>query len=389
MASEPEPEPATAAETLRGHRIERLIAARDNVFEAARNASRNAAAAVQASIDESPVPSRAVQGLSIWGTEFSVESIVLDDGFVECAVPALVGVPLMAKPLPGTERACNLKLIDRAMVDATTRLPPPGPAGAAPRVLFARADGVPFSINAWSSLDDYICTWRDIEDAVYSRSRLKPDQFGDWLQHYHLGVDPSYLNLAFPVGLTCEIRRVQTRPDLNGQVGAVVGYKVAKGRVKLKIADGSREEVLALKPQNLKPLSSIGTANTERLALRPFQRLLLAGLFHQSDASHLSSDLLIGISECLADSGTSPFSHAGAEVLPSHREEFRWHAAQDARLYRPGTVVVIHGLVSAAHHNGKRGTVQKFNTKKGRYDVETEEGCTVATKPSNIRRAQV
>lgn len=42
--------------------------------------------------------------------------------------------------------------------------------------------------------------------------------------------------------------------------------------------------------------------------------------------------------------------------------------------------------VSAAHHNGKRGSVQIFNVKKGRYDVETEEGGTVATKPSNLRR---
>ena len=307
-------------------RIERMMAAQCDAFRAAKKASHDRAAAI--------VLSGALQGISIWGTDFSVEAIVLDDDFVECAVPALVGVPLMAKPLPGTERACNLRLIDRAMADAITRLPPPFPAGAAPKVLFARADGVPFSVRAWSALDDYICGWLDSDpdDPVYSRSRLNPDKFGDWLHYYHESVDPSYFGLAFPVGLPCEIRGVKTRQDLNGQCGAVVGYKVETGRVKLKVkADSSKQNILALKPKNLAPLSSIETANTERMTLRPFQRMLFAALFQ---TSHLSSDLLISVSEFLADSGTSPFSHAGAKVLASHREEFRWHTAQVYRAAR-------------------------------------------------------
>ena len=260
-ASEPEPKHIADDDDGGGQApgsFKRMMSRQKDAFQAARKASRDAAAAV--------VSSGGLQGISIWGTEFSVESVVLDDGFVECAVPALVGVPLMAKPLPGTERPCDLKLIDRVMVDATTRLPPPTPAGAAPKVLFARADGLPFSIDAWSALDDYICQWLEIEDPVDRRSRLKPDKFGDWLHCYHLSVDPSYLNVAFPLGLPCEIRRVQSRQELNGHVGTVVGYKSAKGRVKLKVvhtaADGEvDDEVLALQPKSLKPLSSIETAN--------------------------------------------------------------------------------------------------------------------------------
>jgi hypothetical protein len=376
-------------ESDRTRSIERMMARQNDAFRAARKASGDAAAAV--------VSSGGLQGISIWGTKFSVESIALDDCFVECAVPALVGVPLMAKPLPGTERACDLKLIDRVMVNATTRLPPSTPAGAAPKVLFARADGVPFGIDAWAALDDYICQWLEIEDPVSRRSRLRPDKFGDWLHYYHMSVDPSYLNLAFPVGLPCEIRHVQTRQELNGHRGTVVCYgtQSAKGRVKLKVphktADGRQlvDEVLALKPKNLKPLSSIETANVQRSAVRPFQRLLLAALFHQS--SHFSSDLLISISKCLAGSGTSPFSHAGAEVLVSHREEFQWHTMQNACVHQRGTAVIIHGLVSASHYNGKCGFVRSFNLQKGRYvvalRVEGDER-TIAAKPSNLRRAK-
>ena len=58
-------------------------------------------------------------------------------------------------------------------------------------------------VGGWSALDDYICGWLDSDpdDPVHSRSRLKPDKFGDWLHYYHESVDPSYFDLAFPVGL--------------------------------------------------------------------------------------------------------------------------------------------------------------------------------------------
>lgn len=59
----------------------------------------------------------------------------------------------------------------------------------------------------------------------------------------------------------------------------------------------------------------------------------------------------------------------------------RWRAAWDS-----GTAVTIQGLVGAAQHNGKTGTLLNFDKAKGRFVIALSGGDAVqlAVKPSNI-----
>ena len=49
-----------------------------------------------------------------------------------------------------------------------------------------------------------------------------------------------------------------------------------------------------------------------------------------------------------------------------------------------GTVVTITGLVNAAQHNNKRGTVTDYSAERGRFLVELDEGGSLALKESNL-----
>lgn len=56
-----------------------------------------------------------------------------------------------------------------------------------------------------------------------------------------------------------------------------------------------------------------------------------------------------------------------------------------------GTVVMVHGLQSAAHHNGKNGTVQDFDPTAGRYEVvlDDDEGTMLRLLPQNVQQVGV
>ena len=58
---------------------------------------------------------------------------------------------------------------------------------------------------------------------------------------------------------------------------------------------------------------------------------------------------------------------------------------------QPGSRVVISGLVGAAQHNGKKGTVSRFVQEKGRYAVELAGGARklLLLKPANIKVEEV
>ena len=59
----------------------------------------------------------------------------------------------------------------------------------------------------------------------------------------------------------------------------------------------------------------------------------------------------------------------------------RWRA-----VWNSGTAVTIQGLVGAAHHNGKTGTLLNFDKAKGRFVVALSGGdaAQLAVKPANI-----
>ena len=196
----------------------------------------------------------ACEGIGIWGMEFTAEVVVLDDSFVKIPTPALLGVPLMAKRLPSDKKKLSqLYLITRMMSDPKTGIAPPewqyGNGRPAPKVLLARSDLKPFTVDAWSALDDYMCQTFECfagEDAAIAE-QLSPEMFGDWLHDYHISVDRTFVDLAFPRRSRCEIQGVQSEPALNGMKGVVTGHK-ANGRVKVKV--GERD--VALKPANLR-----------------------------------------------------------------------------------------------------------------------------------------
>jgi hypothetical protein len=235
-------------------------------------AAASAAAAAQtpqASLFETAAAGEAanvkpVEGIGIWGDQFSDEKVVLDGSrdFVPVPTPQLLGVPLMAKRLsdgsngPEQQPPASLNLIVRLMSDPRTGLAPAdwqyGGAAAAPKVLLARGDGKPFTVGAWAAIDDYMVMVFDDEPSNYKR-RLTKKHFGKYLHGYHMQpIEPSLHSIAYPKGLSCEIQGVQSDETLNGMVGRVFGWK-ANGRIKLKIETDMFEREIALKPQNLRP----------------------------------------------------------------------------------------------------------------------------------------
>eukprot|EP00908_Phaeocystis_cordata_P027347 Transcript_990.p1 GENE.Transcript_990~~Transcript_990.p1 ORF type:complete len:387 (+),score=137.87 Transcript_990:1603-2763(+) len=59
-------------------------------------------------------------------------------------------------------------------------------------------------------------------------------------------------------------------------------------------------------------------------------------------------------------------------------------AARQTQMLPAGTLVTVHGLAAAAHHNGKRGLILGFDGENGRYVVELEDGSTVKLQPKNV-----
>ena len=52
-----------------------------------------------------------------------------------------------------------------------------------------------------------------------------------------------------------------------------------------------------------------------------------------------------------------------------------------------GTPVVVEGLQSAAHHNGKAGNVAGYDAGAGRYSVELADGSRLSIRPTNVGAA--
>ena len=63
---------------------------------------------------------------------------------------------------------------------------------------------------------------------------------------------------------------------------------------------------------------------------------------------------------------------------------------QDACTFKPGDVVVIHGLVTAVQHNGRMGRVLAFEATNGRYAIwmgpsaDSSTSTQLFVKPSNL-----
>jgi hypothetical protein len=199
-------------------------------------------------------------GIGIFGMRFSVEKVVLNGiGEVPVPTPRLLGVPLVAKRVPGTDTGDadrgSMNLIVRFMSDPNTGLAPPDwqygqGLGDPPKVLLARTDGKPFTVNAWAAIDDYMVSVFDEEDPAHYKRKLTKSAFGRFLHGYHMPIEPSFINLAFPKTGRFQIQHVQSDDDLNGQLSTVLGWK-SNGRVKVKVDSSNRE--IALKPHNLRP----------------------------------------------------------------------------------------------------------------------------------------
>jgi hypothetical protein len=203
-----------------------------------------------------------VDGIGIWGMRFSVEKVELNGvGEVLVPTPQLLGVPLVARRVSGADtgradpQRFSMNLIVRFMSEPTTGLAPPdwqygGCKGDPPKVLLARTDGKPFTVNAWAAIDDYMVNVFEDDDPANYKRRLTKSAFGRFLHGYHMPIEPSLVNLAFPKGSRFQIQGVQSDGALNGQFATVCGWK-ANGRVKVKVAGSDRE--IALKVQNLRP----------------------------------------------------------------------------------------------------------------------------------------
>ena len=57
-------------------------------------------------------------------------------------------------------------------------------------------------------------------------------------------------------------------------------------------------------------------------------------------------------------------------------------------VFKPGTLVELHGLTGSAHLNGQRGKIEKLVKDKGRYKVSLPKsaGGTISVKPGNLMR---
>jgi len=211
-----------------------------------------------------------VQGLRIDGDSVTQEEFVLDGGFDVCAVPEMMGLPLMAKRLHGeeaTEEPCSLMraFLMTQMMTAPGLGPPLAWSGAGPLppVLLARADGLRLGPSDLACLREFLAELAE-ENRPEDLARLyNPAHLRRWigLWSHTCALDTSRrweaafediepaLEVRFPVGLRVTVTGTSREP-LNGQSGFVRRYDAPKGRVGVELPPP--HGLVSLRPANLR-----------------------------------------------------------------------------------------------------------------------------------------
>lgn len=154
----------------------------------------------------------------------------------------------------------------RFMADPDDGFAPPewqygGTMGAAPPVLLARRDRIPFSLHDWDLMNAYISEWLDdLSEAEEMRAQvserhLQPAVFRNYVRAHRDSQAVAFLPLQFPVG-SIVIPEGLKVAELNGVEGEVVRY--TRDRVGVRFPD---REVMALKPERLKLVRDVPLAD--------------------------------------------------------------------------------------------------------------------------------
>lgn len=80
---------------------------------------------------------------------------------------------------------------------------------------------------------------------------------------------------------------------------------------------------------------------------------------------------------------SSRFKRAGAPAAASDRAP-KPAPPKPKPQFKKGDRVSVKGLKGAPQHNGKAGTILRFNEAKGRYEVELDGGKPLALRPANL-----
>ena len=182
-----------------------------------------------------------VWGLRLDGDSVTEEELVLDGGFDVCAVPEMMGLPIMAKRLHGEEAREEPCAVTRAfLLTQLMTAPGLGPplawskAGPLPPVLLARADGLRLGPSDLACLREFLAELAE-ENIPADLPRLyNPAHFRRWIALWtHTcaldaarrweaafeDIEPA-LEVRFPVGVRVAVAGT-SRDDLNGQSGLV------------------------------------------------------------------------------------------------------------------------------------------------------------------------
>ena len=200
-----------------------------------------------------------VLGVCVHGDKVVNCYVPLDGKFKPVPVPYLVGVPLRFKCLPTRcDQGIKNNVIVPWMSHPDHRLAPAewqygGSRGAAPPVLLAREDRVPFSDHDWALLDKYIAQWLEQPGADLRQATLRVLQASAFFNYVRRTVNQhvaenaiAFLSIQYPVGSIVKLEGLSAT-ELNGVEGTVVQY--SRNRVGVEVP--GRTGPVALQPERL------------------------------------------------------------------------------------------------------------------------------------------
>jgi len=146
-----------------------------------------------------------------------------------------------------------------------------------------------------------------------------------------------------------------SKPELNGEMGSVVGYNREKQRYDVQLG----ETIMSLKPANLLQMVSV---------IMPCDS--------GAEEEHQEADIV------------NVDTESGELVLKQGDKEIRARLGDElGPILKDGTYVVVHGLKaeSAKQLNECLGRVASFEKDKGRYLIEMAPNMQKSIKPDNLR----
>ena len=165
---------------------------------------------------------------------------------------------------------------------------------------------------------------------------------------------PRYPKHAIPKEMTVYIHGLKGASQHNGKTGTVKSFNENKERYTVDTDGG--EERLSLKQSNLtQVLSGVIVTNVASRTEFNGQTGTICG--YASDSGRYIVQLRSGQSMGLVPAKV---------ILPN------------------GSRCVVHGLTSAAQHNGRRAIVKQYDAAAGRYVVETDRGSALKLRRDNV-----